>query len=124
VLAGGKPGWLLRQLPGEFTVAVFAAGGEVPTELADALRFLGSLPIAVRTVFVTRAGQPADQACAWLRDADGLAFSRYAPEGEALYLFRPDQHVAARRRGLSATWLGTALRRACLTDVAFDAGIC
>ena len=124
ILAGGEPGWLLRQLPGEFTVAVFAAGGEIPTELADALRFLGSLPIAVRTAFVTRAGQPADMGYAWLRDAAGLAFARYAPEGEAVYLFRPDQHVAARRRGLSATWLGAALRRACRTEVAFAAGVC
>ena len=59
-----------------------------------------------------------------LRDTEGFAFARYAPDGEALYLFRPDQHVAGRRRGLSATWLGDALRRACMTDVPFNLGSC
>ncbi|MFS8085283.1 MAG: FAD-dependent monooxygenase, partial [Acidobacteriota bacterium] len=124
ILSGGKPGWLLHHLRGEFMVIVFASGGDTPAELVDALRFLRSLPFAVGVVFVTRAGSSAGDDFTWLRDAEGLAFSRYAPDGDAVYLFRPDQHIAARRRGLSATWLVEALRRVCLTDIPFKTGIC
>jgi 3-(3-hydroxy-phenyl)propionate hydroxylase len=124
ILAGGKPGWLLQHLRCVFTVVVFTEGGDPPAELVNALQLLGSLPIAVGAVFVTREGIAAGNDFAWLRDTEGLAFARYAPEGESLYLFRPDQHIAARRRGLSATWLAKALRRACLTDIPFNAGIC
>jgi 3-(3-hydroxy-phenyl)propionate hydroxylase len=43
------------------------------------------------------------------RDPHGFAAARY---GEALYLIRPDQHVAARLTGASAAQVRAALARA------------
>jgi 3-(3-hydroxy-phenyl)propionate hydroxylase len=133
VASDGERGWLLSHLGAGFAAVAFAADGVLPPESLDALRVLATLPIPVRTLVVTRddphaANAPAAVAVrdefAVLRDTDGFAFARYAPDGDALYLFRPDQHVAARRRGLAATWLGEALRRASMTELPFNLGIC
>ena len=125
VMRADHQDWLLPHLcETGFTVLVFVADGEIPDDLVDAVRFLRTLPIDVAAIAVTRDATQRDDDFTMLRDGGGAAFSRYAPDGDAIYLLRPDQHVAARRIGLSATWLGAALRRACLTDIPFDAGVC
>jgi len=124
VVSDGRESWLLHHLGNGFTVLVFTGGGDVSVDLADAVRFLRTLPIAVSAVIVARESVAATDDFTVLRDANGAAFARYAPAGEAIYLLRPDQHVAARRQGLSETWLGDALRRACMTDIEFNAGVC
>jgi 3-(3-hydroxy-phenyl)propionate hydroxylase len=135
IFAGGEPGWLLERLCRRgFTALLFAPAGDIPAETLDALRVLDDLPIPVSTVVVTRddpeavnrdpAHETTGDAFDVVRDREGLAFARYAPEGEAIYLLRPDQHVAGRRRGLSAGWLGEALRRATRTDIPFTVSMC
>ena len=119
---GDNPGWLLRHLGGTFTAVMFTADGEVSGELLDAMRRLAELPIPVRTLVTTRHPVAPRGDAQWLVDAEGLAFSRYAPEGTATYLFRPDQHVAGRRASLTADWLGEALRRACMIDTPLTEG--
>ena len=118
----GKPGWLLRQLGETFTVLVFAAGDALPDDLRDILRRATALPIAVRAIIVTRRPLLARGDLDWLVDTQGLAFARYAPAGEAVYLIRPDQHVAGRRAVLAAEWLDAALRRATMIDVPLNMG--
>jgi 3-(3-hydroxy-phenyl)propionate hydroxylase len=47
-----------------------------------------------------------------LFDPEGLVHARYGGPG-AVYLVRPDQHVAARFRGFDAAAIQRALLRAC-----------
>ncbi|MEO7760994.1 MAG: FAD-dependent oxidoreductase [Casimicrobiaceae bacterium] len=124
IVRSGTPGWLLQHFHPGFIAIVFAAEGELPDALIEALRFVASAQIPVNTLVVTRDEISGHDDFAWLRDVEGIAFARYAPQGDAVYLLRPDQHVVARRRGLSATWIGDALRRACMTDIVFNAGVC
>ncbi|MEO8134650.1 MAG: FAD-dependent oxidoreductase [Betaproteobacteria bacterium] len=124
VLFGGRPGWLLRHLGGTFAVFVFAPQGELPAALHDALLQAALLPIPVHPIVVTRAPVLGDDAITWLVDKEGLAFARYAPDGEAVYLLRPDQHVAGRHASLTADWIGAALRSACMTETSFATGAC
>jgi 3-(3-hydroxy-phenyl)propionate hydroxylase len=124
VRVDGKPGWLLRQLGETFTAVVFAPNGDVPGTLLDTLERAATLPIPLRTIVVTQRPVVARGDVTWLVDAEGFAFSRYAPAGDAVYLFRPDQHVAGRRASFAADWLGAALRRAAMTDVPFTVGAC
>ncbi len=120
----GRPEWLLRHLGGEFKIALFAADGEVSAQVLDALQQATLLPIPVRAIVIAQAAAAPRGDATWLVDREGLAFARYAPGGAAIYLFRPDQHVAGRRTGLATDWLGAALRRACMTDVSFTVGVC
>jgi 3-(3-hydroxy-phenyl)propionate hydroxylase len=62
-------------------------------------------------------GEPTAPAPAGLlvRDAQGLLAKRYDLAAGTYYLIRPDQHVCARGRRLSATRVGSALARAACT---------
>ena len=124
MLHEGKAGWLLRQLRGVFTVLVFAPDGQLSVGLDDALRVLQSLPLEIGVVIVSRDAHAGSRGYVWLCDASGLAATRYAPDGAALYLLRPDQLVAGRRHGLGAAWLGEALRRAAQTELSYRTGRC
>jgi 3-(3-hydroxy-phenyl)propionate hydroxylase len=130
----GEADWLLRHLGGGFTAIVFTADGAIGDATIDALRALEHQPVPVATRVVlpglTRAaihshipsGGVPDEFVV-LRDVEGLAFARYAPEGVAIYLFRPDQHVAGRRKDLSTRWIADALRRAAMSDAAITAEV-
>jgi len=86
--AAGRDCWLLEQLRGGFTGLYF---GE--TDVAAC-------------VPVIRIGRGA------FEDRDGLALQRYDGRPGTFYLFRPDQHVAARWRSFDPAALGAALARA------------
>jgi len=91
-------GWLLNEVGNGFAGVWFDRDGRVPDEVAQAQATLtqGQLPVN-QPVVVSR-----ETTCA-----------RYgAAHAPAFYLFRPDQHVAARWRQPSAGAIAEAVRRA------------
>ncbi|MBA1147450.1 FAD-dependent oxidoreductase [Ectothiorhodospiraceae bacterium WFHF3C12] len=108
-LAGG-PDWLLNHLGGEFT-GVYFLGAEpgMPKADGEALDALERGGIPIRWVFV---GQGGDEGGQVLVDAEGLAHERYDARAGTFYLIRPDQHVAARWRGVERDAVVEALTRA------------
>lgn len=98
-VADGEP-WLLRRLGGRFVLLRFCDCGAGAAAEA---------PAGVDTVTVTRNGPPGG---ATVVDPDGTAFRRWGASGGAVYLVRPDQHVAARWRTPEPAAIGVALARA------------
>ncbi len=94
---GDDATWLLRELGGEFTLMV---AGPKPA-WAESLQ--------VNVLAVDGRG---------LSDANGFLSERYDLRPGSAYLFRPDQHVAARWRAPTATAVRAALARACGQDSA------
>jgi len=90
-------GWLLQALGNGFVGVCFCREGAATEDLARAKRRLaeGATPVKILTV------------------SDEIACRRYgAARAPAYYLFRPDQHVAARWRALDAAALADAAERA------------
>jgi len=93
-LVGGKPGWFLEQIGDGFTLVVFGAPPPV-----EAVAF-GAIAARVRVV-----GRDFE-------DSKGLLRERYDAREGAVYLFRPDQYVAARWRAFDAEKIQRAIARA------------
>ncbi len=106
--AAGRPGWLLEHLGGDFVLLVLA---DAPADIPDPSA-LARLERAPRLCAVSRNGLHGCNGM--LRDREGLVHARYGGPG-AVYLIRPDQHVAARFRGFDAAAIDRALLRACGT---------
>lgn len=94
VVKDGEDGWLLNQLGDGFTVLVF---GDKPA--MSEVSFDG-----VSAEVITIGDR--------LEDKQGLLTARYDGGGGAVYLLRPDSHVAARWRRFDATKIIAALARA------------
>lgn len=106
--------WLIDHLGGGFAGLWFASDpGEIDAARASALERLaaGGLPIRVFVV-APEGAEGAVHDLPVLVDRGGLAFERYDASGGAFYLFRPDQHVAARFRRLEIEPVNGALARA------------
>jgi len=88
VRAAGKDGWLLEHLRGGFTGLYF--GDTDPPSPVPAIRIGGGA----------------------IEDRDGLVRRRYDGRPGTFYLFRPDQHVAARWRSFDSGAVSAALARA------------
>ena len=101
VQVAGRTVPLLDQLGGRFDLLVFDGGGET----ADALEseFGSSLRVA-------RIAPERSQSVHAFKDTEGLATHRYDAQSGAVYLLRPDQHVAARWRTPSVADVRSALR--------------
>ncbi len=93
---GGEAGWLLREIGPAFTLMV--VGRPAP----DLRLQEDDIPIKYLAV-----GPGGD-----FDDVEGLLWRRYDLSEGAAYLFRPDQHVAARTRKPDAAWLADAIDRA------------
>jgi 3-(3-hydroxy-phenyl)propionate hydroxylase len=105
--AGGRPGWLLEHLGGDFTLLVLAdASAEMPDRSA-----LAGIEPAPGLCLVSRNGLQ-DCKNPMLFDPEGLVHARYGGPG-AVYLVRPDQHVAARFHSFDGAAIRRALLRAC-----------
>jgi 3-(3-hydroxy-phenyl)propionate hydroxylase len=104
--AGGRPGWLLEHLGGDFTLLVLA---ETDDEILDPSA-LARLKASLRLCVVSRDGVRGSATPA-LSDCEGLVHARYGDAG-AVYLIRPDQHVAARFRDFDADAIQRAFARA------------
>jgi 3-(3-hydroxy-phenyl)propionate hydroxylase len=89
--------WLLDQLDGAFQAILFSRDGLVAEGFREAQASLARQDLGAKFAIVSR-----ETACA-----------RYGAERDpALYLFRPDQHVAARWRGYGPGAVEAALERA------------
>ncbi|MDR1967615.1 MAG: FAD-dependent oxidoreductase [Burkholderiaceae bacterium] len=114
VQTAGVPGWLLGQLGNRFQVLYYVEdAGALDAATARTLAALGDSQqgIAVEPIVVARRGQ-APAGLKTLIDTQGCVARRYDLESGTTYLARPDQHVAARWRGLDAAKVHAALARA------------
>jgi 3-(3-hydroxy-phenyl)propionate hydroxylase len=111
VLRNGEPAWLLNQLGSSgqgndgFTVMVL---GQIPN-LASDVKQIDISGIHVRVLRIGDAGAQAGSAD--IIDAEGLVWQRYDAKSGAVYLIRPDQHVAARWREFDVKKIEAALAR-------------
>lgn len=94
IVKDGEESWLLHQLGGDFKLLVF---GDVPTQSEIRCGDIVAQVITVGDAF---------------EDKTGLLTTRYDGEAGAVYLIRPDQHVAARWRTFDETKIMAALARA------------
>ena len=122
VLHGGQPGWLLGHTGGRFVLLLFVEQAQALSAAAlAAIAGLAHGAIPVHTLLL--ASQPGaapagttllvdQQGLALLVDEQGLAARRFDALPGTAYLLRPDQHVAARWRGLDGDAVRQALARA------------
>jgi 3-(3-hydroxy-phenyl)propionate hydroxylase len=106
-------GWLVDHLGGRF-VALYVTGPHHPPP-ESLLEGIHGLRVGVDAAVIAPQGQPlpsvADDLTA-LADREGLFAQRYDATPGSVYLFRPDQHLAARFRRLDHNRLRDALERA------------
>jgi 3-(3-hydroxy-phenyl)propionate hydroxylase len=101
LLADGAPRWFLRELCGEFTLVIF---GTHLSRFADV-----EWPVPLRVVCIA---PPAAPPSAGLTDTQGKLFLDHDARPGTCYLYRPDQHVAARWRLGEPAKVRAALLRA------------
>ena len=110
--------WLLRHTGGQFVLLLFVTHPDTLDAAAlQALQGLASGRIPVRAVLICAPTAPppagaAPPGCTLLLDHQGAAARRFDGQPGTAYLLRPDQHVAARWRGLDAVAVAAALARA------------
>lgn len=103
--------WLLRELGPEFTLLV--AADPHNQALQSALRALKDTQPGLKVIRVaTSVDLAAVTADADLLDRSGQVFERYDLRPGTAYLIRPDQHVCARWRELSADKVEAAIAHA------------
>ena len=106
-------GWLLGQLGGRFQLLVFASSAAMARSMEQALAPLREGDPALEPLFVLPPGMSADGVGSpVIVDAEGLVQERYAGRPGTVYLLRPDQHVAMRRRHLEPAEVAAALGKA------------
>jgi 3-(3-hydroxy-phenyl)propionate hydroxylase len=111
--AGVHNGWLIDRLGGQFTGLYFAGSEPVPEAVASALKSLAAPPVAIKPLIVVAQGAAREAgADDRLEDLDGLLQQRLDATPGAYYLFRPDQHLAARWRRFDSSAVRAALARA------------
>lgn len=113
-LADATQGWWLSQLKGRFLVAVFCETHYPDATKLEALKALQAAQPLLDVVLVAGPwlAPPTQAAFPTLTDHEGLLLQRYDAHGGAVYLIRPDQHVAARWRTLDAQAIEQSLTRA------------
>ena len=114
-VSGARDGadWLVHYLSGAFQLMYFSerqddVTGETHAVLDQLAR--DKVPVSPLIV-VANPGAATAKSATVLHDRDGLIRKRYDLAPGSCYLFRPDQHVAARWRSLNADRVRTAVRR-------------
>jgi 3-(3-hydroxy-phenyl)propionate hydroxylase len=109
VVADGRGGWLIDQVGNRFQLLVYVAD---PAQADRALlASLRDAPIPVEPILVSpEAGEVPGVRV--LQDAKGLFAARYDARDGSAFLLRPDQHLAARWRGVDAAQVRQAVARA------------
>jgi 3-(3-hydroxy-phenyl)propionate hydroxylase len=104
--------WLIHHLTGDFQLMYYAnRAADISEEAFAAFDALARDSVPVRPLVVTGAGIEQARHHTVLHDRDGLIRKRYDVSPASCYLFRPDQHVAARWRALDADEVRRAVRR-------------
>jgi len=106
VTVNGEESWFLKSIGNEFTAVYFAHDGEKAPRGAAGLEE-DSIP--VRTVVISRHNEAGAGA---LIDHKGLLRQRLDGRPGTCYLFRPDQHLAARWREFDLKAIRDAVARA------------
>jgi 3-(3-hydroxy-phenyl)propionate hydroxylase len=109
VVVDGRAGWFLDCIGNAFCAVLFADGA-VDGETRAAIERLAAAAIPVRTRVVALPGHRAKDA--GIEDRAGDLAKRYDARPGTCYLFRPDQHVAARWRTFGEAHLRAAVSRA------------
>ena len=112
VSGGNNSGWLLNHLGSRFSVML--KGDFDSGQIAELERVTAQLSDRVNRIDIIRV-DAADQGAAnttYLSDDKGVLGQRYDLQQAAVYLIRPDQHVAARWRELDPVAITAALERA------------
>ncbi|MFM8929702.1 MAG: FAD-dependent oxidoreductase [Betaproteobacteria bacterium] len=124
VLHAGQPTWLLQHLGGRFALLLFtddAASQQTAQDLATLQAVAAPAPGLAPQPVVLSAAPPAAQTAQQLQaqfgavllhDHQGLAARRCDGTPGTALLLRPDQHIAARWRGVRALAIEQALARA------------
>ena len=106
---GNGSGWLLNHIGNRFSLLL---KGEVDSGKLDQLvSSVNALGQVLDLIYIDSAGNPKGQAM-HLRDDKGALNQRYDLGESAVYLIRPDQHVAARWQRLDSDAVVAALQRA------------
>ncbi|WP_029000004.1 FAD-dependent oxidoreductase [Azohydromonas australica] len=109
VVADGRGGWLIDQVGNRFQLLVYA--DDASTVDRTLLAGLRDAPIPVETIVVSP--KPADlPGVRVLQELKGLVAQRYDARDGSAFLLRPDQHLAARWRGVDAARVRQAVARA------------
>ncbi|MBD5802300.1 3-(3-hydroxy-phenyl)propionate/3-hydroxycinnamic acid hydroxylase [Azoarcus sp. Aa7] len=104
--------WLLGAVGNRFQLLHYIPdAGALDAAAAQALRSLIDAPIPVEAIVVAERGT-APAGLKTLIDAKGRVRERYDLREGTSYLVRPDQHVAARWRGLDVAQVRAAVARA------------
>jgi 3-(3-hydroxy-phenyl)propionate hydroxylase len=106
-LSNGRSAWLLPQLGTGFTLMVYQT--EVDSEVESEFETLiKSLPVSILHIQEQNSTAKSSKSNL-LIDCDGLIAKRYDMQPGTAYLLRPDQHVCARWRQVTAEKLQAAL---------------
>lgn len=115
--SAGRREWLVRALGGDFVlVGYHETADELSRQLAAAAAASLAAPMRVRTLAIAAKGSAAASRASQYHDVDGWFRRRYDALPGSVYLFRPDQHLAARWRAPEAEKITRALRRACAIE--------
>ena len=113
VTAAGKDDWFVKHLEGDFTVMLFAErAADVSAQDIETLKALAGGRLPVRAIVVTAEDGGQVEGAVVLTDKIGQLRKFYDLTPGACYLFRPDQHISARWRSLSAEGVSAAVERA------------
>jgi 3-(3-hydroxy-phenyl)propionate hydroxylase len=110
VIAEKGDDWLIRHLGSEFALMLYRPEKTGPA-IADLRATLAALHPPVRLIVVTDAVD--GESGGMLVDTNGSIADQYDCQPDTAYLFRPDQHVAARWRKVDTGTIAESLARAC-----------
>lgn len=108
----GREDWLIDHLTGAFQLVLYGeTAQDFPPDAAAVLDALSHDATPVAAVLVLGRPGTAGTTLPSLHDARGVLRRRYDLRPGSAYLFRPDQHVAARWRRLDIAAVRRAVRR-------------
>jgi 3-(3-hydroxy-phenyl)propionate hydroxylase len=113
MMEGSERFWLLERVGKHFmALLAVAEPSQLDAATVQAIQALAEAPIPVEVVLVSPKAATAPEGLRVFVDTKNRFAERFDAQPGTTYLFRPDQHVAARWRSFDATTLKAALARA------------